>query len=132
MRNRFVTDGNNIFERLPFAAADGQSMAVDPVDENVPNPPVEQVARAERLAALGYRAFKVEPMMSSPQDVVELARRFRKSLGMAPTLMVDVGYLFNDVATAARAYNLVLHLRFERRAGIKGRLRRRIACHLCR
>jgi L-alanine-DL-glutamate epimerase-like enolase superfamily enzyme len=62
----------------------------------------QQVARAERLAALGYRAFKVEPMMSSPRDVVELARRFRKSLGMAPTLMVDVGYLFNDVPTAAR------------------------------
>lgn len=62
----------------------------------------QQVTRAERLAALGYRAFKVEPMMSSPRDVVELARRFRKSLGTAPTLMVDVGYLFNDVATAAR------------------------------
>src|SRR5258708_27255163 len=62
----------------------------------------QQVARAERLAALGYRAFKVEPMMSSPHDVVELARRFRKSLGPTPTLMVDVGYLFNDVHTAAR------------------------------
>src|SRR5438552_3877274 len=62
----------------------------------------QQVARAERLATLGYRAFKVEPMMSSPHDVVELARRFRKSLGPVPTLMVDVGYLFNDVATAAR------------------------------
>lgn len=62
----------------------------------------QQVARAERLAALGYRAFKVEPMMSSPGDVVELARRFRTSLGATPTLMVDVGYLFNDVPTAAR------------------------------
>src|SRR5436190_3046941 len=41
-------------------------------------------------------------MMSSPADVVELARRFRKSLGDTPTLMVDVGYLFNDVPTAAR------------------------------
>lgn len=61
-----------------------------------------QVARAEQLASLGYRAFKVEPMMSSPRDVVELARRFRKSLGDSPTLMVDVGYLFNDVPTAAR------------------------------
>src|SRR5947208_3167334 len=39
----------------------------------------QQVARAEKLAALGYRAVKLEPMMSTPHDVVELARRFRKS-----------------------------------------------------
>ena len=50
----------------------------------------------------GYRAFKVEPMMSSPAYVVELARRFRQALGAGPTLMVDVGYLFHDVPTAAR------------------------------
>jgi L-alanine-DL-glutamate epimerase-like enolase superfamily enzyme len=62
----------------------------------------QQVARAEELAALGYRAFKVEPMMSPPGDVVELARRFRHALGDRPTLMVDVGYLFHDVPTAAR------------------------------
>src|SRR5439155_24848158 len=62
----------------------------------------QQVARAERLAALGYRAFKVEPMMSTARDVVGLARRFRKALGDGPTLMVDVGYLFHDVPTAAR------------------------------
>lgn len=62
----------------------------------------QQVGRAEQLAALGYKAFKIEPMMSSPRDVVELARRFRKALGSKPTLMVDVGYLFNDVPTAVR------------------------------
>ncbi|MCY2967212.1 MAG: mandelate racemase/muconate lactonizing enzyme family protein, partial [Planctomycetota bacterium] len=62
----------------------------------------QQVARAETLAGLGYRAFKIEPMMSSPRDVVELARRFRKTLGSAPTLMVDVGYLFHDLPTAER------------------------------
>lgn len=62
----------------------------------------QQVARAERLAELGYRAFKVEPMMSTPRDVVELARRARAALGPQATLMVDVGYLFNDVPTAAR------------------------------
>ncbi|WP_020468812.1 mandelate racemase/muconate lactonizing enzyme family protein [Zavarzinella formosa] len=62
----------------------------------------QQVARAEKLAGLGYRAFKLEPMMSTPHDVVELARRFRKSLGRQPTLMIDVGYLFHDVPTAAR------------------------------
>lgn len=62
----------------------------------------EQVKRAETLAELGYKAFKLEPMMSSPVDVVELAARFRKSLGPKPTLMIDVGYLFHDVPTAAR------------------------------
>ncbi len=62
----------------------------------------QQVARIEQLAALGYRAFKVEPMISSPRDVVELARRARQALGPGPTLMVDVGYLFNDVPTAAQ------------------------------
>lgn len=62
----------------------------------------QQVARAETLAARGYRAFKVEPMMSSPKDVVELAKRCRRAIGDELTLMVDVGYLFNDVPTAAR------------------------------
>ena len=62
----------------------------------------QQISRAEQLATLGYRAFKVEPMMSTPQDVVELARRFRRTLGNELALMVDVGYLFNDVPTAVR------------------------------
>ena len=58
--------------------------------------------RAEKLAALGYRAFKVEPMMSTPRDVIEMARRSGERLVPTPTLMVDVGYLFNDVPTAIR------------------------------
>lgn len=62
----------------------------------------QQVSRAETLASLGYRAFKVEPMMSTPQEVVELARRCRKAIGDRLTLMVDVGYLFNDLPTAVR------------------------------
>lgn len=62
----------------------------------------QQTQRVEELLKLGYRAFKVEPMMSSPRDVVELARRTRKVLGPEPSLMVDVGYLFNDVPTVAR------------------------------
>ncbi len=62
----------------------------------------QQCARAEQLAELGYRAFKVEPMMSSPKDVVKLAKRARKTLGSKLALMVDVGYLFNDVPTVAR------------------------------
>jgi L-alanine-DL-glutamate epimerase-like enolase superfamily enzyme len=62
----------------------------------------QQVARIEQLAALGYRAFKVEPMISSARDVVELTRRARRALGKTGALMVDVGYLFNDVPTAVR------------------------------
>ena len=62
----------------------------------------QQVERAVKLADLGYRAFKVEPMMSSPKEVVAMARRARQALGPEPTLMVDVGYLFNDVPTVAR------------------------------
>jgi L-alanine-DL-glutamate epimerase-like enolase superfamily enzyme len=62
----------------------------------------QQTDRAARLLELGYRAFKVEPMMSSPKEVVEMARRARQVLGPVATLMVDVGYLFNDVPTVAR------------------------------
>lgn len=62
----------------------------------------QQVGRAVRLHDAGYRAFKVEPMMSTPDDVVEMARQARLALGPEPALMLDVGYLFNDVPTAAR------------------------------
>jgi L-alanine-DL-glutamate epimerase-like enolase superfamily enzyme len=40
--------------------------------------------------------------MSSPKMVIELARHVRKAIGPERTLMVDVGYLFHDVPTAAR------------------------------
>jgi L-alanine-DL-glutamate epimerase-like enolase superfamily enzyme len=95
-------------QRGPFQTAAGADLVVTPYCTLVSDVWggkamfAQQVGRAEALAALGYRAFKVEPMMSSPADVVELARRFRKALGSAPTLMVDVGYLFRDVPTAAR------------------------------
>lgn len=95
-------------QRGPFQTPAGQETVVTPyctlVSDVWGGEPMfaQQVERAEKLAALGYRAFKVEPMMSSPRDVVELARRFRKSLGDGPTLMVDVGYLFHDVPMAAR------------------------------
>ncbi|CAN5793292.1 mandelate racemase/muconate lactonizing enzyme family protein [soil metagenome] len=62
----------------------------------------QQTERCVRLAELGYKAFKAEPMMSSGRDIVEMARSVRKAVGYDLTLMVDVGYLFNDVATAAR------------------------------
>ncbi len=95
-------------QRGPFQTPFGQQVEVTPyctlVSDVWGGEPMftQQVARAERLAELGYRAFKVEPMFSTPTDVVEMARRFRKTLGTAPTLMVDVGYLFNDVPTAVR------------------------------
>jgi L-alanine-DL-glutamate epimerase-like enolase superfamily enzyme len=95
-------------QRGPFQTPVGHEPAVTPyctlVSDVWGGEPMfrQQVDRAVRLAALGYRAFKVEPMMSTPEDVVELARRFRTALGDKPTLMVDVGYLFHDVPTAAR------------------------------
>ncbi len=95
-------------QRGPFQTPVGQPAEVTPyctlVSDVWGGEPMftQQVARAEHLAALGYRAFKVEPMMSTPADVVELARRFRRALGPVPTLMVDVGYLFNDLPTAVR------------------------------
>jgi L-alanine-DL-glutamate epimerase-like enolase superfamily enzyme len=95
-------------QRGPFQTPAGQEQVVTPyctvVSDVWGGEPMfrQQVDRAERLAALGYRAFKVEPMMSPPADVVELACRFRKALGEKATLMVDVGYLFHDVPTAAR------------------------------
>jgi L-alanine-DL-glutamate epimerase-like enolase superfamily enzyme len=69
-------------------------------DNTAPRVLSEQVERALTLRALGYRAFKVEPMQSTPETVVELARRVRAALGPAVTLCVDVGYLWNDVGVA--------------------------------
>lgn len=95
-------------QRGPFQTPIGQPAEVTPyctlVSDVWGGEPMfrQQVARATRLAELGYRAFKVEPMMSTPADVIEIARRFRKELGDQLTLMVDVGYLFNDVPTAVR------------------------------
>jgi L-alanine-DL-glutamate epimerase-like enolase superfamily enzyme len=57
----------------------------------------------EKLAALhnlGYRAFKIEPLRSSREAIVEVTRRARDVLGPDPLLCVDVGYLWNDVGTA--------------------------------
>ena len=108
MLNRPVWELLGGVQRGPFQTPVGERVVVTPyctlVSDVWGGEPMfaQQVGRAEQLAALGYKAFKVEPMMSSPQDVVELARRFRRSLGSKPTLMVDVGYLFNDVPTAAR------------------------------
>jgi len=61
-----------------------------------------QTKRAAQLAELGYKAFKAEPMMSTPELVVKMAREVRKAIGPDLTLSIDVGYLFNDVPTVAR------------------------------
>ncbi len=95
-------------QRGPFQTPVGSSPVVTPyctlVSDVWGGEPMfrQQTDRATHLASLGYRAFKVEPMMCTPEDVVELARRFRRELGDQLTLMVDVGYLFNDVPVAAR------------------------------
>ncbi len=94
-RGPFQTPPGAIPEIVPYCTLVSDVWGGEPMFQ-------QQVGRAETLAALGYRAFKVEPMMSTEQDVVELARRFRRTLGDDLTLMVDVGYLFNDVPTAVR------------------------------
>ena len=65
----------------------------------------EQVARVETLQALGYRAFKIEPMQQTPATIIELTRRTRAVIGRDALLCVDVGYLWNDVGTAVRVIN---------------------------
>jgi len=108
MLNRPVWELLGGVQRGPFQTPAGERPAVTPyctiVSDVWGGEPMfaQQVARAEKLAALGYRAFKLEPMMSTPADVVELARRFRRTLGDKPPLMIDVGYLFHDVPTATR------------------------------
>ncbi len=60
---------------------------------------LEQVAK---VVDLGYRAVKVEPMRSSPTTIIELARRAREMMGPDRALMVDVGFLWNEVSIAIR------------------------------
>lgn len=61
-----------------------------------------QVERALFLQERGYRAFKVEPMMSSAENVIKLATRAREALGPDAMLAVDVGCRFNDVDICRR------------------------------
>jgi L-alanine-DL-glutamate epimerase-like enolase superfamily enzyme len=61
----------------------------------------EQLERIEKLLAMGFRAFKVEPMRSAPEAVVECARQARQLIGPDLSLAVDVGYGLNDVPTAS-------------------------------
>ena len=59
----------------------------------------QQVERCEQLAAMGYVAFKVEPMHSTHETAVELVKRTRKVLGPEAMLALDVGYGYVDHAT---------------------------------
>ena len=60
----------------------------------------QQVERCETLAAMGYFAFKVEPMHSTRETAVELVKRSRQALGSDAILALDVGYGYIDHATA--------------------------------
>jgi len=61
-----------------------------------------QVENCIKLKDLKYRAMKLEPLMSSCERIIELATKARKVLGPDIMMAVDVGYRFNDVATAVR------------------------------
>lgn len=62
----------------------------------------QQLEKVVALRDLGYRAFKIEPMHSTPETVIELARLARQEIGPERLLAVDVGYLWNDVGTALK------------------------------
>ncbi|MBM3535598.1 MAG: mandelate racemase/muconate lactonizing enzyme family protein [Alphaproteobacteria bacterium] len=59
-----------------------------------------QLRMVERLARAGFRAVKIEPVESSPDTVVSLARDARSILGDTAQLAVDVGYLWTDIGLA--------------------------------
>lgn len=68
----------------------------------------QQVERVARLRDLGFRAFKIEPMRSAPETVIDLARLAREEIGPEPMLSVDVGYRWNDVGQAAEVCQQLL------------------------
>lgn len=60
-----------------------------------------QLASVETLVSFGYRGIKIEPMRSEPAVIIELARETRRIIGDLD-LMVDVGYLWNDLSLVRR------------------------------
>ena len=96
-RNPFQTDPSqtrHATEIVPYATIVSDSWEPDVVLR-------QQVERCEILAAEGFRAFKVEPMHSTRETAVELVKSARKVLGPEAILAIDVGYGYNDHATAA-------------------------------
>lgn len=61
-----------------------------------------QVEQCIRLKDLKYRAMKLEPLMSTPARIIELATKARKAIGPEVMLAVDIGYRFSDVPSALR------------------------------
>ncbi|WP_097047194.1 mandelate racemase/muconate lactonizing enzyme family protein [Flagellimonas pacifica] len=62
-----------------------------------------QIENCLVLKELGYRAIKVEPLMSTSARIIELVTKVREAIGADMMLSVDVGYRFNDVASAFKA-----------------------------
>ena len=61
--------------------------------------------RVEQARAEGFTAAKIEPVVEitrHEEDVVEMSRRARAAIGPEATLMIDVGYRWFDVHSAAR------------------------------
>jgi L-alanine-DL-glutamate epimerase-like enolase superfamily enzyme len=90
-----VSDKNNMREVVPYCTIVSHEWDAASVLS-------QQLEKVSRLRDLGYRAFKVEPMNSTPETVVTLARHARQILGPHALLAVDVGYLWNDVGMALR------------------------------
>ena len=95
-RNPFQTDSkksNHATHLTPYATIVSDTWEPEVVLK-------QQVERCEILAGEGYRAFKVEPMHSSVQTAVDLVRETRNALGEDAVLAIDVGYGYNDHASA--------------------------------
>ena len=84
-----------IHEVIPYATIVSQNWDRDSVLK-------EQLDKVIKLRDLGFRAVKVEPMQSTAETVVDLARLARRELGPDRILCVDVGYLWNDVGLAVK------------------------------
>lgn len=61
-----------------------------------------QVDHCLKLQSMGYKAVKLEPLMSTSRRVIELVTRAREALGPDMVIAVDVGYRFNDVASVLK------------------------------
>ncbi|MBV7335086.1 mandelate racemase/muconate lactonizing enzyme family protein [Chloroflexi bacterium TSY] len=95
-RGYFQTpESNPVIEVVPYCTIVSDQWDSEAMVES-------QVERALILKEKGYRAFKVEPMMSSVKNILELATRARDALGPDLMLAVDVGYRFNDVQVCKR------------------------------
>jgi L-alanine-DL-glutamate epimerase-like enolase superfamily enzyme len=67
----------------------------------------EILGKVAALHNAGYRAFKIEPLRLPAATIIDVTRRTRDLLGPEPLLSVDVGCLWNDVATALRVTNAI-------------------------